>query len=202
MVRFDAATGECRVFTFKDGALSAIAHDLELTVGRFTIEVGDDLAIAARFQLDSVRVAHAVKDGRPSGALSDGDKRKIEKTMAEEVLELRRFPEASFAGRATAAGAGFVLTGELTLHGKTRPLTVTTRAVDGRQVAELALHQPDYGIKPYSAMLGTLKIRPRAQAPRQRPLAGGVAPACARSHGRAIAAQLRRRVRPVDRRTQ
>lgn len=160
MVRFDAATGECRVFTFKDGALSAIAHDLELTVGRFTIEVGDDLAIAARFQLDSVRVAHAVKDGRPSGALSDGDKRKIEKTMAEEVLELRRFPEASFAGRATAAGAGFVLTGELTLHGKTRPLTVTTRAVDGRQVAELALHQPDYGIKPYSAMLGTLKIRP------------------------------------------
>jgi polyisoprenoid-binding protein YceI len=53
-----------------------------------------------------------------------------------------------------------VLTGELTLHGKTRPLTVTTRAVDGRQVAELALHQPDYGIKPYSAMLGTLKIRP------------------------------------------
>lgn len=160
MVRFDAATADCRVFTFKDGALSAIAHDLELTVGRFTIEVGDDLAIDARFALDSLRVAHAVKDGRASGALSDGDKRKIEKTMADEVLDLRRHPEASFRGKAVAAGTGFQLTGELTLHGKTRPLTVTTRAVDGRQVAEVTLHQPDFGIKPYSGMLGTLKIRP------------------------------------------
>lgn len=159
MARFDAATAACRVFTFKEGALSAIAHDLELEVRRFSIEVGDDLAVEARFGLDSLRVLHAVKDGRPSAALSDGDKRKIEKTMADDVLDVRRHGEAVFRGRASAAGDGFQLTGELTLHGRARPVTATARPADGRQTVELTLHQPDFGIKPYSAMLGTLKVR-------------------------------------------
>lgn len=159
MTRFDATTAECRVFTFKEGALSAIAHDLELAVGTATIEVGDDLAIEARIGLAGLRVLHAVKDGHASGALSDGDKRKIEKTMADDVLDTRRHPEAVFRGKAEAAGASYRVTGELTLHGKTRPLTVVGQARDGRQVFEVALHQPDFGIKPYSAMLGTLKVK-------------------------------------------
>ena len=50
--------------------------------------------------------------------------------------------------------------GELTLHGVTKPLAARTRLVDGRQQLELTLHQPDYGITPYRAMLGTLKIKP------------------------------------------
>jgi len=27
-------------------------------------------------------------------------------------------------------------------------------------VAEVPIHQPDFGIKPYSAMLGALKVKP------------------------------------------
>ncbi|MEZ4401590.1 MAG: YceI family protein [Kofleriaceae bacterium] len=159
MPRIDASTATCRVFTFKDGMLSAVAHDLELTVGRFTVDVDAQLAVTARFATDSVRVLHAVKDGRPTTQLSDGDKRKIEASMAADVLAVRRFPEATFAGQAVAVGDAYRVTGELTLHGKTRPLTVTTRAVDGAQVAEVTLHQPDFGIKPYTAMLGTLKVK-------------------------------------------
>ena len=159
MPRFDATSAECRVFTFKEGALSAIAHDLELGVGRCSIDIGDDLTIDARFALDTVRVLHAVKDGRATSALSDGDKRKIERSMADDVLDVRRHPEAAFRGKAEAAGDGYRVTGELTLHGRARPLTVTTHKLDGRQVAEVTLHQPDFGIKPYSAMLGTLKVK-------------------------------------------
>lgn len=160
MIRLDAAAAECRVFTFKEGALSAIAHDLELAVGRCTIEVSEALTIDARFALDSLRVLHAIKDGRPSTALGDGDKRKIERTLADEVLAVRRHPEARFAGRAEAVGDAFLITGELTLHGRTRALSATTRPLGGRQHLEFTLHQPDFGITPYRAMLGALKVRP------------------------------------------
>lgn len=159
MTRFDATTAECRVFTFKEGALSAIAHDLELAVGTATIDVSDDLTIEARFALAGLRVLHAVKDGHATSALSDGDKRKIERTMADDVLDARRHPEAVFRGKAEHVGASYRVSGELALHGKTRPLTVVGQARDGRQVFEVTLHQPDWGIKPYSAMLGTLKVK-------------------------------------------
>ncbi len=159
MTTLDATAAECRVFTFKEGALSAIAHDLELAVGRCTIEVSDALAIDARFALDSLRVLHAVKDGRPTTALGDGDKRKIERTLADEVLAVRRHPEARFVGRAEPVGDAFLVTGELTLHGRTRAISTTTRVVGGRQQLELTLHQPDFGITPYRAMLGALKVK-------------------------------------------
>jgi len=163
MPTFAAGQAECHVFTFKEGALSALAHDLEVQVGRFSIEVAPDLALDAKFDAGSLTVAHAVKDGRPSDALSDGDKRKIEKTILGDVLDAKRFPEIRFVAPAptrTPTGDGFVYQGQLTLHGKTRPIEVRSRAAGTTQVAELMLHQPDYGIKPYSAMLGTLKIRP------------------------------------------
>jgi len=149
------------VFTFKEGVLSALAHDLEIVVGTFAIDVADDLAVDARFQAASLSVAHAIKDGRASDALGASDKKKIEKTIATEVLDDRRFPEIRFVAPAPErSGGGFIYRGQLTLHGKTRPLEVRARAEGGMHVAEVVLHQPDFGIKPYSAMLGTLKIKP------------------------------------------
>jgi hypothetical protein len=160
MPKFDQRTAECHVFTFKEGALSALAHDLEIGVGRFTIDVTDELAVDARFEVGSLTVLHAIKDGRPH-AMADGDKRKIERNIADDVLDARRYPEIRFrAAKAAPAGDGFVLAGELSLHGKTRPLEIKTRLANGTQLAEVTLHQPDFGIKPFSAMLGTLKIKP------------------------------------------
>ena len=157
---FDATTATCRIFTFKEGALSAVAHDLELAVDRFAIVVADDQAIDATFQAGSLRVLHAVKDGRASDALSANDKQKIARSIADDVLHSARFPEIRFrSSSVTAAGTGFAIAGELTLHGKARPLQVTTRLEGSVQVAEGRLHQPDFGIKPYSAMLGALKVK-------------------------------------------
>ena len=55
---------------------------------------------------------------------------------------------------------GYDVTGELSLHGQRRTLTLQARQKGDRLVAEVTLHQPDFGIKPYTAMLGTLRIRP------------------------------------------
>lgn len=164
MPTFDAATVECHVFTFKEGALSALAHDLELKVSRLTVELepaGDaSYKLVARLAADSLVVLHAMKDGRPTAQLSASDRRKIEKTITGEVLDVRRHPEIRYEATATANQDGFTLTGELTLQGRRRPLVITARLHDGHLRAEVTLHQPDFGIQPYSALLGTLKLRP------------------------------------------
>ncbi len=163
MPHFDAASAECLVFTYKEGLLSAIAHDLEIRVQRFDVDVDDaTLAVRARFDAASLKVVAAVRDGaHQPGALGDADKLKIEHSLREDALHTREHPEIRFASSAvTRDGARVQITGELSLHGRTKPLTLTARTEGDRLVAEARLHQPDFGIKPYSAMLGTLKIKP------------------------------------------
>jgi polyisoprenoid-binding protein YceI len=162
-VRHDERTAECTVLTFKDGLLAAVAHDLQLRVSRFTVEVADDgSAVSARFDAASLRVVAALRDGRPSDALSARDRRSIEASIADEVLEVRRYPEIRFRSTSVAqAGERAEIAGELTLHGHTRPLALAAARRDGKWRAEVALQQPDFGITPYTALLGTLRIQPR-----------------------------------------
>lgn len=160
MPTFDAQSGSCRVLTFKEGVLSAIAHDLELEVARWSLTVEEGRRLSARFEAGSLRVLHAMHDGKPTNQLSASDRAKIEKTMREEVLGTARHPEIAFTGEATADGAGFAISGTLTLCGKAKPISVQARPSGDRMVAEVTVHQPDFGIRPYSAMLGALKVRP------------------------------------------
>jgi polyisoprenoid-binding protein YceI len=167
MARYDASTAECWVFTFKEGLLSPVAHDLRLRVGSFSIEVTDGAgSIEASFDTGSLSVDTPMKDGAPNpSALSAADKLKIAEQIREDVLHSARHPAAKFRSSSVTlrADGGYDLVGELTLHGVTKPLAVHTRLVQGRQQLELTLHQPDFGITPYRAMLGTLRIRADVQ---------------------------------------
>jgi polyisoprenoid-binding protein YceI len=163
MTHYDASNADCVVFTFKEGLLSPIAHDLRLRVGHFSVEVDEAThAIVASFDANSLSVDTPMRDGveNPS-ALSTADKQKIEGQIRDDVLHSARYPKVEFRGRATPvnAGGGYDLEGELTLHGVTQPISAQTQLVAGRQQLELRLHQPDFGITPFRAMLGTLKIR-------------------------------------------
>lgn len=169
MPHFDASSAECLVFTYKEGLLASIAHDLEIRVERFSLDIDEaPLAVRARFDGTSLKVI-----GAQPHSLSEADKHKIEQSIADEVLHVGEHPAIIFASsRVTPEGDGFRIAGEITLHGRTRPLTfLAVPAPEGdRMVATVPLHQPDFGIKPYSAMLGTLKIKPgitvRASVPR------------------------------------
>lgn len=159
MIVHDERTARCRIYTYKEGLLSAVAHDLEIEVGRFRIE-RDERSLKATFDARSLRVLHAVSDGRPRpDALSARDRDKIEGNIAGEVLDVRRHPEVRF----TAAIAGEPegeLRGTLELHGRSREVRVALHREGERWIGEATLHQPDFGITPYSAMLGTLRIKP------------------------------------------
>ncbi|MGB5697730.1 MAG: YceI family protein [Polyangiales bacterium] len=174
MVRYDAYNSECLVFTYKDGLLSRIAHDLKLRVERFSIEVDEDThAISATFDPSSVRVVCAQVDGRDDpSTLTKGDKKKIADNVAKDVLRVRKHPEIRFdSTNVVQRGEGFAVEGTLQLHGKSRGIQTSIRANGDRWVTEVKVHQPDFGIKPYTAALGALKVKPdvvvRIDCPRE-----------------------------------
>lgn len=161
MARFDAASAQVSVFTFKEGLLSAVAHDLELRLTRFTIEEAEG-QLTADFDAASLRVVCAMKDGRPSpGTLPAFAHGEIEKNAAADVLDVRRHPRIAFV---TSEVRDDAVVGQLTLRGETRRVEGRRRDEAGRRVAEFRLDVRDFGIKPFSAMLGTLKLKPEVVA--------------------------------------
>lgn len=163
MTTYDATTATCHVFTFKEGVLSAVAHDLRIRVERFTIDVDEAAGtVTATFSAGSLRVDCAMKNGREDfDALSDRNRREIEGSIAGDVLNARRYPEIVLRStRVEGQDDERRIEGTLSLHGAERPLRATARREAGKWVAEVELRQPDFGIKPYSAMLGTLKVQP------------------------------------------
>lgn len=182
MLRFDATNAECLVFTYKEGLLSGVAHDLKLGVTRFSIELDEErLSLTAEFDTRSLRVVSAMRDGQAMPSLLGASERqKIEQNILDDVLDAAKFPQASFVSteiKKLTEGERFLVRGRLTLHGRTKELEVTTQPASGRQTAEVTLHQPDFGIRPYSAMLGTLRIRPNITVCLRLPFAAPASPA-------------------------
>ncbi len=158
MTRHDAASAEVLVFTFKEGLLSAVAHDLKLKVTRFSIEL-DEGAARGEFDSSSLKVVTAMANGAEApGALPGFARGEIEKNVLKDVLEARRYPVVKFE---TTRVSGDGVEGLLTLHGVSKPVQGALTSEATRWVAQFTLDQRLFGIKPYSALLGTLRVRPQ-----------------------------------------
>lgn len=157
--------GRIVLTTLRDGLAAQAGHDLTLEPGRWSGElvVGDDLlptSLEVRIDMGSLVVREGTGGLKP---LTDRDRREIAVT-ARKVLAADRHPEASFSATAfEPAGGGSgggVITGTLTLAGRSRPLRLTvSQPKPGDYRAAAAIKQSDFGVKPYSAFLGSLKVR-------------------------------------------
>ena len=154
------------VYTYKDGIAARMGHDLKVKAHRVscTVSAGEGVPFTLDAVVDprEVKVDCAQAHGRDdTGALSASDKSKINGHIQDDVLQTRRHPEIRFAStRVTPAGDGFDILGNLTLTGHTRPVHLKAQRAGDRYVAQVRLNQPDFGIKPFSAPFGVLKIKP------------------------------------------
>lgn len=162
MARYDSSNADIHILSFKDGMLAKLAHDLKMKVERFTITVDEEKKhIDASFDARSVKVVCRRKNGEddPSG-LNALEIATIHSNIEGDVLESKKFQDIRFVSTSiTPEGEGYRIVGDLTLHGKTKSLTTVAKRKNGRFEAEVKLHQPDFGIKPYSAMMGALKVQ-------------------------------------------
>jgi polyisoprenoid-binding protein YceI len=157
MARFGPDTATCEVFTFREGVLAAVGHDLKLRVERFEIDA-DRAHVSARFDASSLRVVAAMRGGdEDSLPLSARDREEIERNVRREVLEAHRYPEIAFASKEVLEGR---VRGTLSLHGRELTGEFAFQETAGRAIARVELDVRRFGIRPYTAMLGALRVAP------------------------------------------
>ncbi|MCA9528232.1 MAG: YceI family protein [Myxococcales bacterium] len=150
-------TGNVHLFVFKEGLLSALGHDLRLGVREFRVDLDED-QVQATFRVDSIRVDGVMRDGRfDDGGLSPKQKREILDNINSKVLLTRRHPEIVFRGRRN----GMKVTGDLAMVGRSNGVELTVTHVSGRYRGRVEIKPLRWGIAPFSAMLGALKIQDR-----------------------------------------
>jgi polyisoprenoid-binding protein YceI len=148
------------VRTGKAGAASKAGHNLriEVTSWRATLDVGDgpaDTEMALTADARSLRVREGTGGMQ---TLGNEEKASIEKTIDDEVLEGAAI---EFHSRRVAPGPDGALSveGDLDIAGARHPVVFDLAAgADGRLTGRARIRQTDWGIKPYSALFGTLKV--------------------------------------------
>jgi len=160
--RLGPERGRILVRTFRDGLAAQAGHDLTIEATRWSgeLDVNDDLSPAGldvRVDLGALVVREGSGGVKP---LTDRDRREIAVT-ARKVLGAGQHPEAVFAADAfKPVNGGGEISGTLTLRGQERPLRLhVSQTGADRYHAEAQVVQSDYGIKPYTAFLGALRVR-------------------------------------------
>jgi polyisoprenoid-binding protein YceI len=147
--------GTLSVRTSRTGTVAKAGHDLliHVTKWRGTLETGD----APSVTLDADATSLKVREGTGGMmALDDGDLANIEQTIDDEVLKRQ---DISFRStRAEETADGLSVTGDLTLRTTTRSVAFDLALGDGRVRGTALLKQTDWGMKPYTALFGALKV--------------------------------------------
>ena len=164
--RIDAAGGRFTVHAFAGGMLSFAGHNPSFAVRKYGGEI--------QFDADNSTVVSMLLIAQAESLslltkVSDKDRREIEGTMREEVLETAKFPEIIFVSKDVSmkeiSKGKYAVTanGILSLHGESLKKTLKAEArINGESLlanGEIALNQSDFNIEQTKALGGTLKVK-------------------------------------------
>lgn len=152
--------GTLSVRTGRGGAIAKVGHDLLIEVGAW----GATLRIAADRQqtvLELTADARSLKVIEGSGgiqALGEEERAGIDQTIDEEVL---KGATIAFRSRSiqSAGERRLSIQGDLELAGAINPVAFDLEVSDDGHVAgSTVVKQTAWGMKPYTALFGTLKV--------------------------------------------
>jgi len=161
-LRLGAERGRIALLTTRDGLAAQAGHDLTIEVTRWSgeLEVADDLTparLTVRADMNSLAVREGTGGVKP---LTDRDRREIAVT-ARRLLGADRQPEVTFSASRFEPdhNGGGVMYGMLNLNTVSRPLKLTVRKMGAAAYrATGSVRQSEFGIKPYTAFLGVLRV--------------------------------------------
>jgi polyisoprenoid-binding protein YceI len=158
---FGPDNSKLMVRTFREGAAAKLGHDLvlEVTSWQGVVEIADDGSVSkAEVTADSNSLE--VREGTGGvKALGDKDRADIKSTIEKKVLQGR--PISFHSTDVKTGGEGsYSIRGDLELGGNTGTVTFLLGLdAEGRPSATAQVTQSDWGIKPYTGMMGALKVR-------------------------------------------
>jgi hypothetical protein len=154
---FGPENASLRIRTGRTGGAAKAGHDLLIEVGSWQATLDREAQPALTLSADSgsLRVLEGTGGIK---SLSESDKTDIKKTIDKEVLKGETIEFRSSEVQ-EAAGGGLSVRGELSLNGRTAPVTFEL-AIDGegRMTGSATVTQSAHGMKPYSALFGALKV--------------------------------------------
>jgi hypothetical protein len=160
--------GTVLVRTARDGLAARVGHDLVMEIVRWsgTLTIPDGVAEGPRaavvFDARSLEVREGSGGALPLSAKDISD---IKRNALEKVLQVDRHPDATFECSVIkqADDGRIEVAGDLTIVGVTRPIRflADVREQDDatRVTARVPILQSDWGIKPFRAFMGALKVR-------------------------------------------
>lgn len=162
------------VFTFKAGLLARVAHDLRLHVQRHALSLQAGKlrghCDAASLEVEGAMTAH----GLDRDTLRDSDKRQILETVRTEILQSERHPriEVEADVSSDAAGTKIAIQGSLRLRDQARPFRLELERRGDRLEGAFELIPSEFGIPPYKALAGAIKLQDRVRVQVELPLEG------------------------------
>ena len=160
------ATGTLTLHTGVEGKAAKMGHALTIGLSDWaaevTLEQGAPTSVTLRAGLASFEVQRGEGGVKP---LSDKDKRTI-RDSALDSLSADKHPDVTFASTAVQPrDGGWSVDGQLTVAGVARPARIDVDLADAGDLVSLSalvpVVQTEHGVKPYSAMMGALKLRDR-----------------------------------------
>lgn len=156
-------SGRLLVKTGRTGLGSRAGHDLTIEVTGWHAEVvvntgePERSSVDVEMEVDSMEVREGSGGVKP---LTDSDRADIKRNISDKVLDTAKHPTIGFhSSRVDATPNSVTVAGDLTITGTTRPVTVQGTVDDeGRVRAGATVQQSRWGIKPYSAFFGALKL--------------------------------------------
>ena len=162
----DTGASQFTVQVFSGGLLSAFGHSPTIAIRDFS---GEALVNSDEVQRSTLRLTIKAESLSVRDDISDKDRREIERTMQQEILETANYPEIVYECSdiaVTKAGEGqysVTLNGDLNLHGVTRFQAVNASVSLNedllRAFGTFSLLQTDYDLKLASVAGGALKVK-------------------------------------------
>ena len=156
------ASGQMLVRTSRTGLGARAGHDLTIEVTRWKAEVTIDSADAegSSVSVDVEAGSFEVRSGTGGiKPLTDADRAEIARTIRQEILHTAQHPAIMFRStRVAGTPESFSIDGDLTITGRTQPVTVHGGLAGDRVQGTAAVVQSRWGIRPYTAFFGALKL--------------------------------------------
>jgi polyisoprenoid-binding protein YceI len=161
--RLDASDGELLIRTGVKGRAARMGHRLTIVMTRWQATVrwagAQPVAAELAVETDSFEVLRG--EGGVKGL--SGPEKTLVRSNALKSLDAGRFPEVRFtADTIDKTEDGYRLTGKLHIRGKSREHVIDLRTQDlgdsWRMSAESTVGQSDYGVKPYSLLMGSVQV--------------------------------------------
>jgi polyisoprenoid-binding protein YceI len=140
-----------------------MGHRLTIAMKRWqaTVHWADTEPVAAELAVETDSFEVLRGEGGVKGL--SGPEKTLVRSNALKSLDARRFPEIRFTAEAIdKTDGGYRLTGKLQIKGKSREHVIDLRTEDlgdsWRMSAETRVRQSDYGVKPYSLLMGSVQV--------------------------------------------